>query len=150
MFVYMFRPAVLLSLKVLLSLSPIVAFSPTVLLSLSYVQPFYCHFRSYSPIVTFKSYCHIQSYSSIATLSPSVLLSLTFIQFCNHFQSYSPIVSKLRELEQKAAQQEKLIEALHRERNRQQAASRQMLDAAEKISLVNIGHSVRPPSVSGT
>nr|XP_022292536.1 MORC family CW-type zinc finger protein 3-like isoform X1 [Crassostrea virginica] len=56
-------------------------------------------------------------------------------------ESYSPIVSKLRELEQKAAQQEKLIEALHRERNRQQAASRQMLDAAEKISLVNIGHS---------
>uniref|UniRef100_K1R717 MORC family CW-type zinc finger protein 3 n=1 Tax=Magallana gigas TaxID=29159 RepID=K1R717_MAGGI len=48
---------------------------------------------------------------------------------------------ELRKLEEKAAKQEKMIEALHKERSRQQAASRQMLDAAEKINIINQGHS---------
>eukprot|EP00105_Crassostrea_gigas_P005047 XP_011418496.1 PREDICTED: MORC family CW-type zinc finger protein 3 isoform X1 [Crassostrea gigas] len=56
-------------------------------------------------------------------------------------ESYIPIVDKLRKLEEKAAKQEKMIEALHKERSRQQAASRQMLDAAEKINIINQGHS---------
>ncbi|XP_056014445.1 MORC family CW-type zinc finger protein 3-like isoform X3 [Ostrea edulis] len=56
-------------------------------------------------------------------------------------ESYNPIVEKLRKLEEKAAKQEKMIEALHNERTKQDAASRQMLDAAESLNLVNLRQS---------
>ncbi|XP_062570925.1 MORC family CW-type zinc finger protein 3-like isoform X3 [Saccostrea cucullata] len=56
-------------------------------------------------------------------------------------ESFSPIVEKLKKLEEKAAKQEKMIEALHRERLQQEAASRQMLDAAENLNLVNLRQS---------
>ncbi|XP_061176221.1 MORC family CW-type zinc finger protein 3-like [Saccostrea echinata] len=56
-------------------------------------------------------------------------------------ESFSPIVEKLKKLEEKAAKQEKMIAALHRERVQQEAASRQMLDAAENLNLVNLRQS---------